>query len=172
MPSLVGSEMCIRDSPTTRLMSKEDPTPPRTLQKPQNPPPQPANEDSTSEEEDAPDIWSDELFPLNITPFSDNDSNDPDPDYIAFEDSSSNFSDDTGEEPRPRLYRTRRLNIQFLRRRRRRRLRRQRRRRRRPRRQHGRTKSTTTNSLQRATQLRHSFHGQPRSRWPGLRGSY
>ena len=33
-------------------MSKEDPTPPRTLQTPQNPPPQPAIEDSTSEAED------------------------------------------------------------------------------------------------------------------------
>ena len=79
-------------------MSKEDPTPPRTLQTPQNPPPQPANEDSTSEEEDAPDIWSDELFPLNILPFSDNDSNNPDPDYLASDDLSSNPSDDTEQE--------------------------------------------------------------------------
>ena len=46
----------------------------------------------------APDIWSDELYPLNIIPFSDNDSNDQDPDYIVPEDSSSNFSDDTEEE--------------------------------------------------------------------------
>ena len=85
-------------------MNKEDPTPPRTLQTPpQNTPTQPANEDSTSEEEDTPDIWSDELFPLNIIPFSDDDTDNQDPDYIApvlidSEDSTSSFSDEEEEE--------------------------------------------------------------------------
>ena len=154
-------------------MSKEDPTPPRTLQTPQNPPPQPANEDSTSEEEDAPDIWSDELFPLNIIPFSDNDSNDPDPDYIASEDSSSNSSDNTEEEDNgveeeddPEHDTEEEDNEE------RRRPRKQRsRRRRRSRRQHGPTKSTTT-SFRRTTQLCHSLHGQPRPRRPGIRRSH
>ena len=56
-------------------MSKEDPTPPRDLRTPPNPQHlQQATEDSTSDEDDAPDIWSEELFPLNIVPFSDNDA--------------------------------------------------------------------------------------------------
>ena len=86
-------------------MNKEDPTPPRTLHTPpQNPPAQPANEDSTSEEEDTPDIWSDELFPLNIIPFSDDDTDDQDPDYIVPEisepeDSISSFTDEEEEDP-------------------------------------------------------------------------
>ena len=79
-------------------MSKEDPTPPRNLHTPQNPPPQPAHEDSTSEEEDAPDIWSDELFPLNILPFSDSDTNNSDPEYTTSENSSPSGSDDTEGE--------------------------------------------------------------------------
>ena len=80
-------------------MNKKDPTPPRTLQTlPQNTPAQPANEDSTSEEEETPDIRSDELFPLNIIPFSDDDTNDQDPDYIVSEDSTSNSSDEEEEE--------------------------------------------------------------------------
>ena len=65
---------------------------------PQNPPAQPADEDNTSEEEDTPDIWSDELFPLNIIPFSDNDTNDQDPDYIVPEDSTPSSSDEEEEE--------------------------------------------------------------------------
>ena len=80
-------------------MNKEDPTPPRTLQTPpQNPPTQPANEDSTSDEEDTPDIWSDKLFPLNIIPFSDDNTYDQDPDYIAPANSTSSFSDEEEEE--------------------------------------------------------------------------
>ena len=75
-------------------MSKEDPTPPRTLRTPQNPPPQLPQEDNTSAEDDAPDIWSDELFPLNIIPFSDNDSYNSDPTYTASEHSSTNDSED------------------------------------------------------------------------------
>ena len=56
-------------------MNKEDPTPPRDLQTPPNPQHlQQATEDSTSDEDDVPDIWSEELFPLNIVPFSDNDA--------------------------------------------------------------------------------------------------
>ena len=79
-------------------MSKNDPTPPRNLHTPQNPPPQPAPEDSTSKEDkDAPDIWSDELFPLNILPFSDSDPN-SDPDYTASKNSSPSVSDDTEGE--------------------------------------------------------------------------
>ena len=79
-------------------MSKEDPTPPRTLRTPQNPQPQPPQEDNTSEEDDAPDIWSDELFPLNIIPFSDNDTYNSDPTYTASEHSSTNDSEDDEEE--------------------------------------------------------------------------
>ena len=79
-------------------MSKEDPTPPRTLRTPQNPPPQPPQEDNTSEEDDAPDIWSDELFPLNIIPFSDNDTYNSDPTYTASEHPSTNDSEDEEEE--------------------------------------------------------------------------
>ena len=86
-------------------MNKEDPTPPRTLQTPpQNPPAQPDDEDSTSEEEDIPDVWSDELFPLNIIPFSDDDADNQDPDYIVpvlidSEDSTSSFSDEEEKDP-------------------------------------------------------------------------
>ena len=86
-------------------MSKKDPTPPRILQTPpQHPPAQPDDEDSTSEEEDIPDVWSDELFPLNIIPFSDDDTDNQDPDYIApvlidSEDSTSSFSDEEEEDP-------------------------------------------------------------------------
>ena len=86
-------------------MSKEDPTPPRILQTPpQNTPAQPDNKDSTSEEEDIPDICSDELFPLNIIPFSDDDTDNHDPDYIVpetidSEDSISSFSEEEEEEP-------------------------------------------------------------------------
>ena len=86
-------------------MSKEDPTPPRILQTPpQNTPAQPDNEDSTSEEEDIPDIWSDELFPLNIIPFSDDATDNQDPDYIVpeitdSEDSISSFSDEEEQDP-------------------------------------------------------------------------
>ena len=79
-------------------MSKEDPTPPRTLRTPQNPPPQPPQDDNRSEEDDAPYIWSDELFPLNIIPFSDNDSYNSDPTYTASEHSSTNESDNDEEE--------------------------------------------------------------------------
>ena len=79
-------------------MSKEDPTPPRTLRTPQNPPPQPPPDDNRSEEDDAPDIWSDELFPLNIIPFSDNDSYNSDPTYTTSEHSSTNESDNGKEE--------------------------------------------------------------------------
>ena len=54
-------------------MSRKNTTPPRILQTPppQNLPVQADNEDSDSQEEEVPDIWSDELFPLNIIPFSD-----------------------------------------------------------------------------------------------------
>ena len=79
-------------------MSKEDPTTPRTLRTPQNPPPQLPQEDNTSEEDDAPDIWSDELFPLNIIPFSDNDTYNSEPTYTASEHSSTNDSEDDEEE--------------------------------------------------------------------------
>ena len=87
-------------------MRKEDPTPPRILQTPpQKTPAQPDNENSTSEEEDTPDIWSEELFPLNIIPFSDDDTDNNDPDYIVPEiidsedDSISSFSEEEEEEP-------------------------------------------------------------------------
>ena len=86
-------------------MSKEDPTPPRILRTPpQNIPVQDDDQDSdTQEEEDIPDIWSDELFPLNIIPFSDDDNDYNDPDYIAQEaiettDSTSSTSEEDEEE--------------------------------------------------------------------------
>ena len=60
------------------------------------------NEDSDTQEEEVPDIWSDELFPLNIIPFSDDD-NDNDPDYQApqateTEESTSSSSEEEEEE--------------------------------------------------------------------------
>ena len=65
-------------------MSKEDATPPRILRTPpQNTPVQADDQDSDTQEEDVPDIWSDELFPLNIIPFSDDDNDNNDPDYIC-----------------------------------------------------------------------------------------
>ena len=85
-------------------MSKDDPTPPRILRTP----PQHIrinidDQDSDTEEEDIPDIWSDELFPLNIVPFSDDDNDYNDPDYIAPEaieitNSSSSEEDDEEED--------------------------------------------------------------------------
>ena len=85
-------------------MNKEDPTPPRDLQTPPNPQPlQQATEDSTSDEEDVPDIWSEDLFPLNILPFSDNDAYQSDPTYSASEHPSTSASDDNEEEDDPDL---------------------------------------------------------------------
>ena len=85
-------------------MSKEDTTPPRILwTPPQNIPVQVDDEDSDTQEEDIPDIWSDELFPLNIIPFSDDDNDNNDPDYIApeaieTEDSTSSSSEEEEAE--------------------------------------------------------------------------
>ena len=80
--------MCIRDSPTRVLQ-----TPP-----PQNLPVQADTEDSDTQEEDVPDIWSDELFPLNIIPFSDDDNDNDDPDYQATEEEDSTSSSSENEE--------------------------------------------------------------------------
>ena len=85
-------------------MSKEDPTPPRILRTPpQNSPVQVDDQDSDTQEEDIPDIWSDELFQLNIVPFSDDDNDYNDPDYIAPEaieitDSTSSSSEEDDDE--------------------------------------------------------------------------
>ena len=85
-------------------MSRKNTTPPRILQTPppQNLPVQADNEDSDTQEEEVLDIWSDELFPLNIIPFSDDD-NDNDPDYQApqateTEESTSSSSEEEEEE--------------------------------------------------------------------------
>ena len=83
-------------------MSKEDPTPPRDLHTPPNPQlPQQATEDSTSDEDNVPDIWSEELFPLNILPFSDNDDYNSDPTYSASNHPSTTESDDDEEDDDP-----------------------------------------------------------------------
>ena len=79
-------------------MSKNDPTPPRSLHTPQNPPRLPTEDDPSSDDEDAPDLWSEELFPLNIIPFSDNDNYDEDPDYYTPPTSSGEEDDEEDEE--------------------------------------------------------------------------
>ena len=84
-------------------MNRKDTTPPQQLR---TPPPwdlpvQEDIEDSDPQEEDVPDILSEELFPLNIIPFSDNDNDDPDyqaPQAIEEEDSTSSSSEDEEDD--------------------------------------------------------------------------
>jgi len=84
-------------------MSKDDPTPPRDLHTPQNQPRRPTDDNPSSDDEDIPDIWSEEFFPLNIIPFSDNDNYDDDPDYTTPPTSSTNSldaeEDDSEDDP-------------------------------------------------------------------------
>ena len=86
-------------------MSRKSTTPPRVLKTPppQDFPVQEDIEDSDPQEEDVPDTWSDELFPLNILPFSDDDNDNDDPDYkapqvIEAEESTSSSSEDEEED--------------------------------------------------------------------------
>ena len=67
-------------------MNKKDTTPPQELKTPppQDSPVQEDIEDINPEEEEVPDIWSDELFPLHIIPFSDDDNDNDDPDSVSY----------------------------------------------------------------------------------------